>query len=87
MSSQLFALFDFDSPEISEYPVWVVEFEERIANGVILLFEKTHVELANTALHPDFQCCAIGRELLNFVAIRTRKNTIQNSVFHPCHVG
>ncbi len=63
------------SSEIDDYPVWVVEYDERIVGGVILLFQEDLVVLANIAVHPDFQSCGIGSGLMNFAESMAREKS------------
>lgn len=52
--------------EISSFPVWVVEFDNNIIAGLILLFKEDYASLANIAIHPDYQGKGLGKFLLNF---------------------
>lgn len=52
--------------EIKHYPVWVLEEDEQIAGGIILLFESEYLSVANLSVHPDFQSKGFGSSLLDF---------------------
>ena len=52
--------------EIKQYPVWVIESEDKVAGGIILSFEAEYLSLANLSVHPDFQGQGFGRNLLDF---------------------
>ena len=41
--------------EISDFPSWVAEFDDRIVGGLIMMFEKAYASIGNIAVHPDFQ--------------------------------
>jgi len=52
--------------EISDYPTWVVESDDRIAGGLIMVFEDNFASIANVAVHPDFQGQGLGSGLMKF---------------------
>ena len=52
--------------EIKSYPVWVAESGNKIVGGLILIFDKDHVSLANIAVHTDFQGHGLGKGLMQF---------------------
>jgi len=52
--------------EILSYPVWVVEVNNQIAGGIVLVFEQDYASIANIALHPEFQGKGIGKFLMDF---------------------
>lgn len=60
------------SSEIKDCPVWVVECEDRVVGGVILLFEDDQAVLANVAVHPEFQGLGIGGELMRFAETKAK---------------
>jgi hypothetical protein len=48
--------------EINNYPVWVVQCENRIVGGMIMNFEEKHAFLANIAVQVEYQGLGIGGE-------------------------
>ena len=52
--------------EIKNYPSWVVESENSIVGGLIMLFDKDQASIANIAINPMFQGQGIGGELIKF---------------------
>lgn len=60
--------------EISSFPVWVVEFNNQIIAGLVLVFEDEYASLANIAINPDFQGKGLGKFLLNFAEQEASNN-------------
>jgi len=52
--------------EIKNYPAWVVESEEIILGGLIMVFGNDQASIANVAVNPKFQGQGIGSELMRF---------------------
>lgn len=50
--------------EIRACPVWVAESAGRLAGGLVLMFDKDSMTVANLAVHPRFQGNGLGRELM-----------------------
>ncbi|MHA0857913.1 GNAT family N-acetyltransferase [Paenibacillus sp. CMAA1364] len=57
--------------EISSFPVWVVEFNNQIIAGLVLMFKEDYASLANIAIDPEFQAKGLGKFLLNFAEQET----------------
>lgn len=62
------------SSEIINYPTWVVESEEGILGGLIMVFEDDQASIANIAVDPMFQGQGIGGDLMDFAESRAREN-------------
>lgn len=63
------------SLEIRDYPTWVVEKNEKIIGGLIMMFENDYASLANISVHPEFQGEGIGNALMEFAqTIAKEKN-------------
>ncbi|AXI00815.1 GNAT family N-acetyltransferase [Sporosarcina sp. PTS2304] len=58
--------------EIASFPVWIVEFNNQIIAGLVLVFEEDYASLANIAIDPDFQAKGLGKFLLKFAEQETR---------------
>ena len=54
------------SREIRDFPVWIVECENRVVGGLIMMFEDNHALIANVAVHPEFQGVGLGGGLMKF---------------------
>ncbi|ALS78434.1 hypothetical protein AUO94_07045 [Planococcus kocurii] len=52
--------------EIAFFPVWVVEFNNQLIAGLVLVLEEDYASLANIAIDPGFQAKGLGKFLLNF---------------------
>ncbi|NPE28588.1 GNAT family N-acetyltransferase [Methanococcoides sp. SA1] len=59
--------------EISYYPVWVAESNNKIVGGLILIFEDDYTTIANVAVHPDLQGTGLGRELMEFAESEAKR--------------
>ena len=59
--------------EISTYLVWVAESDQRLVGGLILMPEKSHMNLANIAVHPKFQGNGLGRDLMAFAESEAKR--------------
>jgi len=59
--------------EIAHFPVWVVEFNNQMIAGLVLVFEGNSALLANIAINPNFQSKGLGNFLLNFAEQETLK--------------
>jgi len=59
--------------EIKNYPTWVVESEERILGGLIMVFDNDQASIANIAVNPNFQGQGIGGELMRFAESKARE--------------
>jgi GNAT superfamily N-acetyltransferase len=60
--------------EIRNYPVWVVEFENRVVGGLIMVFENSRATIANIAVDPGFQGQGVGGKLMQFAELKAREN-------------
>lgn len=60
--------------EIQSYPTWIVESDEGIIGGLIMVFEKNQASIANIAIDPGFQGHGIGAALLKFAESKAREN-------------
>jgi GNAT superfamily N-acetyltransferase len=63
------------SLEIKDFPCWVAELHGIIVGGLIMLFEKDYAQIANIAVHPDFQGQGLGRGLMEFAEIKAKENS------------
>lgn len=61
------------SEEIDTCSVWVAVSENAIVGGLIMSFEKQYASLANLCVHPDFQGCGLGREIIEFAELAAKK--------------
>ncbi|MCP4979543.1 MAG: GNAT family N-acetyltransferase [Gammaproteobacteria bacterium] len=61
--------------EIRDFPVWVVECEDRIVGGIVILFEEDYAMLANIAVDPDFLGPSIGGGLMKFAESMTEQRS------------
>ena len=52
------------SYSIDNHHVWVVEIENRIAGGIVLVQHEDFVALENVAVHPEYTGLGLGRALL-----------------------
>jgi GNAT superfamily N-acetyltransferase len=59
--------------EINNYPVWVVQCENRIVGGMIMNFEEKHAFLANIAVQVEYQGLGIGGKLLKLAEEQARR--------------
>jgi len=59
--------------EIENYPVWVVEIENELVGGIILMFETEYCQIANVGVDTNFQGYGIGKGLLEFAESVAKK--------------
>jgi len=59
--------------EINNYPTWVVEIENRILGGLIMVFEKDQASIANVAISPMLQGQGIGGVLIRFAESKAKQ--------------
>ena len=59
--------------EIKSYPSWVVELEEVILGGLIMVFENDLASIANIAVDPRFQGQGIGGALIKFAESKAKE--------------
>jgi len=59
--------------EIENYPVWVVEMENELVGGIILMYEIEYCQIANIGVDANFQGYGIGRVLLEFAESVAKK--------------
>ena len=52
--------------EVRECEVWIAEAEARLVGALILVVDDDHLQIANIAVHPEFQGKGLGRGLLDF---------------------
>lgn len=62
------------SAEIQNYPCWVVEQNGLIVGGLIMMFEKGYAQIANIAVHPDYQGQGLGRGIMEFAENKAKEN-------------
>ena len=65
------------SLEINQFPVWIVECNNLVVGGLVLVYAENHVVLANIAVHADFQGLGIGKGLLDFAEQKSRQKGFQ----------
>lgn len=61
------------SLEIKEFPCWVAELNTIIVGGLIMIFERDYAQIANIAVHPDFQGQGLGRGLMECAEIKANE--------------
>lgn len=61
------------SDDISENLVWVVEIDNAIKGGLILILKADHAVLANVAVDPECSGMGIGRGLINHAEDECRR--------------
>ena len=59
--------------EIRAYPAWVAESDGRLVGGLILIPEKTHLTVANAAVHPQFQGNGLGRAFMDLAEAEAKQ--------------
>ena len=59
--------------EIRNYPTWVVESEDIILGGLIMIFENNEASIANIAVNTKFQGQGIGGALMNFAELKAKE--------------
>jgi N-acetylglutamate synthase-like GNAT family acetyltransferase len=50
--------------EIAKYQVWVVQIENDVVGGLVMIPEEGFMRLANVAVHPDYRGAGLGRALI-----------------------
>ncbi len=80
--------------EVENYSVWVIEENEEIVAGIILVFENNYASIANVAVHPNMQGKGIGKFLIDFaekvakekgyieINLATHKLLVNNILFY-----
>lgn len=61
------------SVEIENYPCWVVELKDLVIGGLIMMFEKNYAQIANIAVHPDYQGQGLGRSIMEFAEEKAKE--------------
>ncbi len=75
MVGKLLPPMDIDySSEIRDFPVWIAEYENRVAGGLIMMFEDNHALVANVAVHPEFQGIGLGGGLMKFAETKAKQH-------------
>ena len=59
--------------EIEEFPAWVVECDNKIAGGLIMMFESEYALIANIAVHPELQGQGLGSGLMKFAESKAKE--------------
>lgn len=59
--------------EIENYPVWVAESDRSIVGGLVMVFDDLQANLANIAVHPNFQGKGLGKGLMHFAEIMAKE--------------
>jgi len=61
--------------EIEEFPAWVVEYDNNIAGGLIMMFENEYALIANIAVHPELQGRGLGSGLMRFAESKAKEKS------------
>ena len=61
------------SVEIRNFPTWVVEYNNEVVGGLIMMFEGDTEVVSNIAVHPEFQRRGLGGELMRFAEATARE--------------
>jgi len=61
------------SEEIKNYPCWVAEQNGIVIGGLIMMFEERHAQIANIAVHPDYQGLGLGRGIMEFAEEKAKE--------------
>lgn len=74
MCGKRFPPMDIDySEEIKNYPCWVAEQNGIVIGGLIMMFEERHAQIANIAVHPDYQGLGLGRGIMEFAEEKAKE--------------
>ena len=79
MGGQRLPPMDVDyANEISEFPVWIAESDNKVVGGLIMVFENETASIANIAVHPSFQGQGIGGGLMTFAERQAKEKNCSN---------
>ena len=68
--------------EIQNFPVWVVEVDDRIVGGLVMAFGRLSASVENIAVDPAFQGKGIGGKLMRYAESRARERKCQELHLH-----